>query len=380
MVIFIKRIAFFLLPVVAITLTPLLLFLLSEEALAIFNEDKLIDHNYLIGYAYNDANYRFIKYKVLTTSNYEVIALGSSRVLQFRKEMFSKNFYNAGYSITNISQFRQFMELLPKQNFPRFLIIGLDQWMFNTDWDRTDRKREVKNWKESFVIMPSVRDGLSLYKDLFSGKIELDKIFLKEKYVIGLSALCNESGLRSDGSYYYGDQIARLNRRDTSSIDFGFKDTFQRIELGVNRFQHGTIANPIAFEELFAFLKWCKEHNIKVIGIMMPYADAVYKKMIESGNYSYISNLEERIRGIFSAYQFEYHHFNSVSDFGSSDYEVIDGFHAGEKAYLKMIIEILKEDSCLNDVCDVNKLVNDLENCTDRFTVYNYNVAGIRVD
>jgi hypothetical protein len=45
-----------------------------------------------------------------------------------------------------------------------------------------------------------------------------------------------------------------------------------------------------------------------------------------------------------------------------------------------MIIEILKEDSCLNDVCDVNKLVNDLENCTDRFTVYNYNVAGIRVD
>ena len=61
-------------------------FILSASKENYFDIDEIIasDTNYLIGYAYNQENYRYLKWKTLVEKEQKDIwALGSSRVLQF---------------------------------------------------------------------------------------------------------------------------------------------------------------------------------------------------------------------------------------------------------------------------------------------------------
>ena len=50
--------------------------------------------------------------EVLNNNSYDVWALGSSTVLQFREEMFSSSFYNLGLMISPISDIKTFLPFL----------------------------------------------------------------------------------------------------------------------------------------------------------------------------------------------------------------------------------------------------------------------------
>ena len=51
---------------------------------------------------------------------FDVWALGSSRVLQFRSRMFEKSFYNAGYTMEGVGDFLPFMQSIPAEKYPEY--------------------------------------------------------------------------------------------------------------------------------------------------------------------------------------------------------------------------------------------------------------------
>jgi len=330
------------------------------------------NNDFLIGYAHNENNYGYLKWlSINENKKHKILALGSSRVLQFRKNMFKSSFYNAGYTITTIGDFKSFLEDIPNDKYPKYLILGIDQWMFNVNYNSGKVAGRPKYyWSNNFSKYPNPNIYLSVYKGLFTGKYTVDIINNSSSNKIGLNALVNNTGFRNDGSMYYGSQISKLINKDASSVDFKFNDTFSRIKDGNKRFEYSENINELAVDELHDLLFFCKKNNINVIGFTPPFANSVYDKMISSNKYLYINNLEKKLQKVFNKYDYEFYNYPSGKLLGSNDDQFLDGFHGGEVVYLNILIDMLKKHSILNEVVEIDKLYNDIKNKKNRFVLY----------
>ena len=371
---FLLKVILFIIPFLLISLPPIIILKYSGENFTNIKPLVKSNHKHLIGYAYNENNYGYLKWiKIIENPKYDVWSLGSSRVLQFREEMFSKSFYNVGFTISKISDFYAFFQSLPKEKYPKYLIIGLDQWMFNKNWD-SGREISVKaNWPRSFTYFPKFKTLIKCYKDLKKGKYGFNVIKNNSQIIkIGLNARVNNKGIRNDGSMFYGTQINKLINNDKSVDDYKFYDTYSRINNGNRRFQYGNKINPIAISKLNQFLSFCKIHKIDVIGFLPPFANSVYKKMIMSNNYKYLDNLSTELIPLFKKYDFEFYNYSTVQQLNLTDLYFIDGFHGGEVVYFNILIDMSRNNSLINDICDPKKMKSDENNKNNRYIIYKY--------
>ena len=373
---FICKTAFFIFPIVLLVLPIILTLKISRENYTSINQIILNEQKGLIGYIYNEQNYNYIKWTtIVKRKRHSVIALGSSRVLQFREEMFDAPFYNAGFTISSVSDYKPFLQSLPKTKLPNVLIIGLDQWMFNSAWPDQSSSKEQSYWKNSFHFIPSLTILKLCLKDLFNGKYSfkdlINKSTEKEKNLkIGINAIFNDTGLRNDGSMLYGSQIKKLLQQDSTASDFEFKDTFSRIEKGDRRFQYGSVISTNFNDQLDELLEFCESNQIYVIAFLPPFANEVQSKIKENGNYTYMNEATEVARVHLKKYNFEFWDLSDLNLYGSNDKEVIDGFHGGELTYQKMLIYMLEHNSELLEYTDSNRLKTDLQNQRNRYAVY----------
>jgi hypothetical protein len=373
---FIVRLLIFLTPLIIFLIPPTLVLFLSKEAFYGINKILSDNEKYLIGYSYQENNYGYAKWTYLNSNNKKnVWTLGSSRVLQFREEMFDVPFYNAGYTIISINDFRPFISSFPKGKYPKYLILGLDQWMFNKSFDDLKTTPAVDSWKNSFTyysdLFPTYK---TIYRDLEKGKYTFSSLLSEsDSYTkIGIYAKVKDTGLRNDGSFYYGDQIEKLIKKDSSARDFNYSNTLSRIKYGNKRFQHGKSINNRALKELNELLWYCKSNDIEVIAFLPPFADKVYNMMEESGNYHYMKEIYPKVLPIFKKYDYEVYDFSSVTLCNSNDNETIDGFHGGELTYQKLLINMLDSGSILNQVTTAERLRGDLLHKKSNFLIYSY--------
>ncbi|MEZ0184333.1 hypothetical protein AB9T89_18975 [Flavobacterium oncorhynchi] len=289
--------------------------------------------------------------------------------------MFKTSFYNVGFTISSIKDFKPFIKSVPPSKRSKYIIISLDQWMFNEYYDDLNSTLPIEHWQNGFKFLPVLYPTYNtIYRDLFSGKYTFNSLNPNSKPYskIGLNAKINNTGFRNDGSFFYGDQIAKLINKDSSANDFGYSDTFDRIKDGNRRFQYSKAVNEKAIIELDEFLKYCQSQKIFVIAFLPPFADRVYNKMEESGNYKYIKEIHNKIKPIFDSYNFEVYDFSNVSLCNSNDSETIDGFHGGELTYQKILISMIESGSVLKQFSDVKRLKNDLSKKKNNYIVYDY--------
>jgi hypothetical protein len=376
---FLTLIIFFSAPLLITFLLPFLILYHSKENFVDIDNFILNNSNkeYLVGYLYNEKNYSYLKFQsICERDKVDVLALGSSRVLQFREEMFIKPFFNAGYTIGRVSDFSVFLSKIPDSKLPKYLLLGLDQWMFNKTWNKINKPKLTLDWSRnsSMSIESGFNATIKFYKDIVKGKIDLTHLFQERpndnSELIGLNAILNHTGFRNDGSMYYGKQIERLLKSDSVNYDFIYKESFDRIKKGNNRFEYGEEIDSKAISDLDSFLSYCNAKGIKVIGIIQPYSDKVFTEMIISKNYKYIDKLSSHINPVFNKYNYEIYSYNSTKKCDSSDTEMIDGFHGGEVVYLRMILDILSQNSELNSVCDLKRLNDDLLKRKNRYLLY----------
>jgi hypothetical protein len=375
---FIIKCFVFSLPIFLFFAPPVLVLKITGENYSDIENIIVNKAKYLIGYAYNESNYLYLKWKeVHARGKRDIISLGSSRVLQFRKNMFETSFYNAGFTISRISDFVPFLKDMPPNKYPKILLITLDQWMFNENWDSLSKKKtKTPNWENSFNRNASINTLLSVWSDLISGKYGIGMLYeikrSKNMIKVGLNSIVNSNGFRNDGSFYYGELIVKLINKDPSAIDYNYNDTYSRIKRGKRRFQYGSEVNQRALNELDKLLSFCHQYNIYVVAILPPFANKVNERLRSTENYSYMYSINKEAKPLFEKYDFELWDMTFLNKFNSGDNETLDGFHGGEVSYIKMLIFLIENDSILKRYTNLDLLKSDLENRLNRFIVYDY--------
>jgi len=278
----------------------------------------------------------------------EVIALGSSRVLPFREQFFSEKFVGAGRAVTQISEAELFLsEILEKETKPKIILFGLDFWWFHESMAKRSIFARHLPTEGEFAsnklrglltqLLEQRVDVNTVYEKLRYG---LERVEHRENggfYSMGLGALQSFSGLREDGSYFYGNILTGLK----PSPDIGFRSTLRRIDKGTDKFSYGQNINEKAWQSFMAFMTKADKNNVKVILFYPPLSKKVYDAInYKTVEYKYIQLLTKRLESV--AMFFNFHNPNKLL---ATDCEFIDGFHGGDVVYARMLEEINKKVS-----------------------------------
>jgi hypothetical protein len=308
----------------------------------------------LYGLAFSDPVVPY-KFAAVQKRHPKILALGSSRVMQFRAVFFRdpSSFYNAGGAVQHLEDYNHFLSHLPASTLPEILIISLDQDFFNDAW-RSEEIFDAEAYDNSLQHPPSASSvfqtassGATVAK-LISRKINPGKWLFKDNpHAVGIMALERGDGFRDDGSYSYEYQITH------QGPVHGDIDIFSRIEQGNQRFQYGDQVSGTSLLELARLLDFCSQHHIHIIGIVPPFMPSVIARMKQKGSkYAYVWKLPVEADLLFKAHQASVFDFTNMAQYGSQDTEYIDGQHGSELTYAKITEEIAHQDPVLRERVD----------------------------
>jgi hypothetical protein len=354
---FIYKVLVYLLPVLLFFALPYIILEVAGELKDLSNV-KVAQGN-LLGLAYSDQSKDY-KLRELLVRRPAVLAVGTSRVLQIRNFFFKEpqTFFNGGMVISKIGDLPCLTDEWSRANYrPEVIILGVDHFFFNEQWDDLKGKCEY-NTKVSGLNLLS-KSSLDVYASLIDGKIQLKKV-MDNYHLYGLTAIMNSAGFRTeDGSYYYGKVITDFK----NGTKVSFEEAETRIKRGTMRLKWGAEVNENAVNILKSFVDYCAKKNIELVMFMPPYPTSVYKRMVDSGKYGYVIKLDSSL----SSHNLRVHNFSSLESIGSEDNEAVDGLHGSEVAYLRLIRELCKQEPLLEKYVDqkqfelLNKPANPLE-------------------
>ncbi len=347
---FIMRLFCFLLPILAVVMPILLIGCMTGEMTSLnwSMAKQWRKKESLVGMAYNDAE---AYYKMKNANHYqaEIVALGTSRVLEFSSEYFVGDFYNCGRGVTyNFDEYKNFLENLTYT--PEVMILGLDPWVFHDGWNEG-----CPSWNEYKKITYHKRENMEIVRSLVeayqAGKWELHDL---KNYPenCGLNGIVKNNGYRWDGSYYYGEDY----RDAETTSEKRLRDTFDRIKVGEGRFAWGTKVSERTLALLEELLSYCKAEGIEVIGFFPPLAPSVYAAMTESENYTYVASLMQETTPLFTRYGYQVFDYLDGESLGVSDEAFIDGFHGSEVVYGLLILDMLPSSKPLQKIIDAARL------------------------
>lgn len=356
---FLIEISFFAIPITFIV--PLLFILHFSNELNFSEKDIKNKKEYLVGFRYSDGYTKLKMWEIKNSNPYEVWALGSSRVLQFRKHFFIKSFYNVGYTISQIQDFKALLSSIDKEKYPKLLIVGLDQWMFNSNWNNsTLESRPTRNYKDFTSLSKAFRGpDKQLIKDVIHANFEFSDLLLFNENRIGLDAKLNIKGFRKDGSKNYIKQINGLLSKSDNIKDFKYENTLDRIKKGDRRFQVGDSLNSEAIIILEDFIKFCAQYNICVVSFLPPFAKTVNEALINSKRHKYIFRINPILDNLSYKYN-NWDHYNFTQK-GPNE-EMLDGFHGGELNYAKIVLSLDSANSMFSKYVNRDSLYNLIRN------------------
>lgn len=299
----------------------------------------------LVGLAYTNPAEN-LKLRMTLARRPRVLALGSSRVMQIRDSFFAApdDFYNAGGGVTALPDFGVFLAHLPRDRQPDLLLLGVDQYFFNAAWrgGDTDYAAEVAGDR---------RDGLGtllrrwpeVYQDFAAGRFGLADLMprLAGPRRIGVTALVHRAGFRRDGSYDYGDTVS-------PDLDVRFADARRRIAQRSERFAPARAPSPERLAMLDRLLDDCRARGLHVVGFLPPYPHTILALMRAAGtDYAYLDALGPALGAIFARHGYAFADYSDLAALGANDGETIDGFHASEGAYRRLVADLARRDHLL---------------------------------
>jgi hypothetical protein len=339
---FLQKIAvFFSIPICLVLVLGIPVFYIAYNSGELLTIDAIIekqqDENVLVGLAITNVD-AILKLKSVKKIRPSIIALGTSRVMQFRKEFFNDDviFYNAGGATTNLKQYANFIQSLNADEQPAYVIVGLDQYFFCQNYAQQDQS--VSNFTynhNSLQIIVLILKKI-IYREM--------KLFPEYNFRnnIGLTAKIHGDGFRKDGSYQYNRILN--DQAYGKQYKFPFDDTTRRIEVGIHRFEYGDKPWNESVKQVIDLLEICKNRGICLIGFLPPYAPYIYDKMLDTGKYDYLNQIYPEILPIFNKYGYELYDFSDVKYF-ADDSVFIDGFHGSDIVYHKIILEMKNQNS-----------------------------------
>ncbi|HBV01190.1 MAG TPA: hypothetical protein DEF00_02210 [Candidatus Taylorbacteria bacterium] len=374
-ILFAQRIGLFILPLVLLLAFPVYVFVKSGEGMStksVIAAQISGKSPILFGAAYGNST-SYYKLRYLYELNPDVIALGTSRALQFRSGFFTPDtrFLNAGGSISRIEQFREFLDKIPRGKEPSIILIGLDQNFFDPSW----RGRTPVGIDELSVFdSPAsvfLNSWTKIYRDYYRRKFTFSDLDdgSRDRRAIGLNARRNGNGFRNDGSYRYGYFLDHFDAREAVLAEIRNFDRAQTTDPHLQK-APGAL-DEASIKEIESFLQLSAERNIHIVGFLPPYPPSVYAGLLEDmEDYPYIFTIFDRLRPLFAARGFSFYDFSDSAAFWSNDAEMIDLIHGSEKTYTRLFLKMVATDSKLASYAAVSDIERRLKTATSTFALF----------
>ena len=281
---------------------------------------------FIIGEPYTPNHIKWYKWQK-KLDKIDLIAIGSSRVLQFKSDFFTKPFFNLGYLVSTPKQTLELIKAKRIQN--KTIIISIDQWAFNREWAKD--QGEFINPSEPNFLKTSISAGRLI--DILKFKIFPTS---NSNYILKIGAGANVSldGMTSDGSYYYGKIYHGLltNNQKLIGEDYHFLNTIDRIKKGDRRFQYGIECYQEALDDFEDLVKYNLRSGNRVIYFFPPFPPTI-QKLLKGENYQYIVDASKKISQIAKKNNVIFVDYTFLK---STDEMYIDGFHGGAELYFNI--------------------------------------------
>jgi hypothetical protein len=277
---FVKRIILFFLPVIFIVIITEIVGIYSGELLPLKTVARLqskSSQEITYGRGFLSQEQSRYKFERLLLEKPDVLVIGSSRVMQFGKEMFSKDigFYNAGGVIQKAKDLRILADNMPQDYSPKIIILGIDYFWFDDKYSPQNSLDELLNKREEvFELAPHLFFARKLMESLFFGEESIIGIIKKKDTYSGAVALGTHGylgeGFQNDGSIQRAVWVKEM-KNNHLYVDRETPTIYERVSVGMEQFKHGSQTSEELLSHLKYFLEKTKERNIKVIGFAPPF-------------------------------------------------------------------------------------------------------------
>jgi len=283
----------------------------------------------------------------------EVVGLGSSRVLNFRSDMFKGTFLSLGGAFNSLSEGEALVKHILGQHKPKFILFGIDFWWFNGVYLPASYRFSPPSLADE--SLSPITKMLKVLTFLSEGKVTFAEVFgatvnpFYDNCHLGIPAKKFRDGFGPDGSYYYGGYVFGLRKAD----DQQFKGTLNKIRSGIGRFCYDQDLDPVhvaTFERIVAMLQ---ASGVPTVYFFPPLPKVVVEEMAKfPGGYAYFSKLRKYVKdkGLVV------YDFTDMTPFGGTDCEFLEGIHGGDVLYAKMLHELVSKDEALKKWVDMSSI------------------------
>lgn len=300
-------------------------------------------NGFLYGSSFNGSNFLY-KGHLVDHSHPRLMVTGSSRVMQFRKEMFTVPFVNTGGAVSSTSHILDFLKFASLSQ-TKLVLLGLDYWWFNER--NTGSAYGVDGNKIQFEKLTQPLTWLKQGRISFSEFL----FFKPNPERVGVRAVFSNSGFRPDGSFFYPQSIFGITSR--AGADEDWPGLWQRHQTEL-RTKNGQPLIDLRIRELKEAVDYLNQKNIKTVLFMPSVAPSVADNIEKSApDAKYMEDLSTALNQNFPGMVYDFHH--AGKKLNSSDCEFYDGFHGGEVNYLR-ILKTLAEKSALKEYVNTHQL------------------------
>jgi hypothetical protein len=271
----------------------------------------------------------------------EVLAVGSSRTMLFRRAFFTASFANAGGAVNYIAEGLDFLRELARFHKPKVVILGLDFWWFAGRYpqpksfpyhDNDGRKLTFEKLTTPFTWLRRGDITVADYASILLTARRTNPV--TNHHSLGVRAITRGDGFRADGSYLFGRLVFGFHDAFT---DERFADTLRRVEAGTFQFVHDQGLDPERMAQLDELIRFCRDQGIRLVLVLPPITDAVYQAMMRRPErYGHLAALRRAVKTL----PVEAYDFTEMSSLGSTDCECADGFHGGDVTYQRLLLKI----------------------------------------
>jgi hypothetical protein len=299
--------------------------------------------------AISDSKTRLYKLALYEKIHPNIIALGSSRVLQFRGEDFNVPFVNMGLSMSSIAQGHEIADKMLKIHTPKVVILAADFWWFSDKIVNVQPLKSISaDWSSDSLLLP--------YTWLYEGKITPQmalSIMVNKTSGYGVSAIKWRDGFDHFGSFHYTSMLE--GKRDPEHIPTNVSNLINKGK-NVQYFQDRFDSTKLRQFQLL--IQKFTDAGAKVIVIIPPnYPDIndLTKKLVK---YNLINEFRNAIHKL-PVKNFDYHDADVIK---SGKCEFIDSWHGGEVTYLRILLDLARSDTDIFNVIDFKRVESLISN------------------
>jgi len=282
------------------------------DAFNLFKETKLhnnsniiedLENKYYISYDGVDSNRveNIIRPLISRMKKIDILSLGSSRIMLLHKELLNNEelkYYNFTNGTARLDHYAKIIGMFNMYNIklPKYIILGIDPWVFDEQWNisdikdllKTNQRKSYKNYLQLFNFEYTKINFSTLKKRLKSTKkSKVDISFNREnmnnyfrsKNFKNLLIKENKNIILSP----YGDLYYPISKKTIN---------LQEVKAKINQCKQNNFNTKCVdykklnnFNELQFLINFLQNNGVKIAIFLAPFEHTFYKHIIENNNF-----------------------------------------------------------------------------------------------